>query len=157
MMKIFFEFLKLLKNPEGLINSNPNQISEEMFALAVKRSKKQSPSSMFSGRRCAVYECAMLHERILNILLLFCNVILKHWCCSNRCLKLLEICIEKGKGPRLGKHRNIQLIKGNLQLMMRMFLCFKDEEIIENDPRISKGNCGSRKFFSIESAIVEKN
>ena len=69
---------------------------------------------------------------------------------------MLETCIEKGKGPLLGKLRNLQLIEGGLQIMMRMFLSAEETETIENDDRFSKGNYGSRRKYSIETAILEK-
>ena len=127
-----------------------------MFVNAVKKLKKRSTSSIFSGRMYAVYKCAILNERMLNILLMFYNIILKQWYCPNRWLKILEICIEKGKGPLLGKLRNLQLIEGDLQIMMRMFLSIDEEELIEKDPRFSKANYGSRKNYLIETAILEK-
>ena len=64
--------------------------------------------------------------------------------------------LEKGKGPTLGKHRTITLIEGDLQILMRIFLKAKEEELIEKDPRFAKTNYGSRKNFSIETAILEK-
>ena len=39
---------------------------------------------------------------------------------------------------------------------MRIFLGEEDEEVIESDSRFSKANYGSRKKFSIETAILEK-
>jgi len=154
--KDVYVFLKLLKKPQNIINSYPNQISEEMLVTAVKKSKKQSTSSIFSGCTYAVYKYAILHERMLIILLLFYNMILKQRYCLNRWLKILEIYIKKGKGPRLGKLRNLQLIKGDLQIMIRMFLYSEEKEIIEKDPRISKVNYSSHKNYSIETAILEK-
>ena len=56
----------------------------------------------------------------------------------------------------LGKLRNLQLIEGDLQIMIRMFLYSEEEEIIEKDPRFSKANYSSRKNYSIETAILEK-
>ena len=52
--------------------------------------------------------------------------------------------------------RNLQLIEGNLQIIMRIFLNSDKEEIIKRDLRISKVNYGSRKNYSIETAILEK-
>jgi len=60
-----YVFLKLLKKPQNIMNSYPNQITEEIFVAAVKRSKKQSASSIFSGRTYTVYKCVILNERIL--------------------------------------------------------------------------------------------
>ena len=39
---------------------------------------------------------------------------------------------------------------------MRMFLSAEETEIIENDNRFSKANYGSRRNYSIETAILEK-
>ena len=68
----------------------------------------------------------------------------------------MEVYIGKGKGSVLGKLRYLQLIKGDLQLMMRIYLLAKEEKIIKKDKRFSKANYGSRKNFSIELAILEK-
>ena len=43
----------------------------------------------------------------------------------------MEIYIEKGKGPVLGKLHTLQLIEVDLQLMMRIFLLAEVKEIIE--------------------------
>ena len=68
----------------------------------------------------------------------------------------MEIYIGKGKGPVLGKLRDLQLIEGDLQLMIRIYLLANGEEIIEKDDRFSKANFRSCKNFSIESVILEK-
>ena len=64
--------------------------------------------------------------------------------------------IEKGKGPKLGKLRTIQLIEADLQLLMRIFLGLRDNKQIESDEMFLKSNYSSRKNYSIESAILEK-
>ena len=64
--------------------------------------------------------------------------------------------IGKGKGLVLGKLRIITLIEANLQFIMRIFLGDDIEEMIEDDNRFSKANYGSRKNYSIESALLEK-
>lgn len=69
---------------------------------------------------------------------------------------MLETFIEKGMGPLLGKLRNLQLIKGDLQIMMRMFLSAEETQTIENDDRFSKANYGSRRNYSVETATLEK-
>ena len=40
--------------------------------------------------------------------------------------------------------------------MMRIFSSAEDTETIENDDRFSKANYGSRRNYSIETAILEK-
>ena len=62
----------------------------------------------------------------------------------------------KGKGMIIGKLRTIMLIEADLQNIMRIYLEDLDEEIIESDDRFSKSNYGSRKNYSIETAILEK-
>ena len=64
--------------------------------------------------------------------------------------------IGKGKGMVLGKLRIITLIEADLQYLMRIFLGDEIEEMIETDSRFSRANCGSRKNYSIESALLEK-
>ena len=73
-----------------------------------------------------------------------------------RWLNIVDVMLEKGKGPTLGKLRTITLIEGDLQILMRIFLKAKDEELIEKDRRFAKANYGSRKNYSIETAILEK-
>ena len=72
-----YKFLKLLKKSEGISTSCPNEINEQMFVNTIKKSKKRSASSIFSRRTYAVYKYAILNERMLNILLMFYNMILK--------------------------------------------------------------------------------
>jgi len=71
-------------------------------------------------------------------------------------MKILDIVIKKGKGPILSKLRIIQLIEANLQLLMRIFIVSRNENLIEKDHRISKSNFGSRKYYSIETVILKK-
>ena len=73
-----------------------------------------------------MYKCVVLNKRMLKIVLLFYNMILKQRYCPNRWLKILEICIGKGKGPILRKLRNLQLIEEDLQLMMKIFLYLEE-------------------------------
>ena len=56
----------------------------------------------------------------------------------------------------IGKLRTITLIEADLQYIMRLYMNDEKEEVIETDKRISKSNYGSRKNYSIESAILEK-
>ena len=64
--------------------------------------------------------------------------------------------LEKGKGMVLGKLQIITLIEADMQNVMRIFLNDRDEEIIETDERFSKANYGSRKNYSIKTAMLEK-
>ena len=62
----------------------------------------------------------------------------------------------KGKGWVIGKLRIVTLIEADLQCAIRLFLGGEDKELIEDDHRFSKANYGSRKNYSIDSAILEK-
>ena len=71
-------------------------------------------------------------------------------------MNVLDVLLNKGKGLILGKLRTIQLIEVDLQLVMRIFLGCRNKGSIEKDPRLLKFNCGSRRFYSIDKAILEK-
>ena len=71
-------------------------------------------------------------------------------------MKILDIVIEKDKGPILGKLRTIQLIEADLQLLMRIFMGSRNKDLIKKDHRISKSNFRSRKHHSIKIAILKK-
>ena len=70
--------------------------------------------------------------------------------------KVLDVILREGKGMILGKLRTITLIEADLQYIMRIFLNDGKEERIEIDMRFSKSNYGSRKNYSIETALLEK-
>ena len=74
-----------------------------------------------------------------------------------RWLDIVETTTGKGKGPAIGKLRNITLIEGDLQINMRMHLNLDKGELIEGDNRFSTLNYGSRKYYSIETVILEKD
>ena len=112
--------------------------------------------SIFSRKTHVASECAIPNERILNILLMFYNIILQQRHFQNRWLNVLEKFIEKGKLLAQGKNKSSQFIEVDLQLMMRMFLVAEVEEIIEQDSKFSKVNYRLRENCSIETAILEK-
>ena len=64
--------------------------------------------------------------------------------------------IKKGKGPTLGKLCIIQLIKADMQLLIRIFMSIRNNRQIEKDSRLSKYNYGLRKGYFIELVILEK-
>ena len=88
------------------------------------------------------------------ILVTILNIFLKQCYYPNRWLKLVDTTLEKGKGPIVGKLRNITLIEGDLQIGIRISLNSRKEKLIENDSKFSKANYGSRKNFAITSAIL---
>ena len=65
--------------------------------------------------------------------------------------------LEKGKGPVLEKLRIIELIEGDLQLIIRMHVGIRNDRNIKRDSRLSHFNFGSRQNYSIESALLEKD
>jgi hypothetical protein len=64
--------------------------------------------------------------------------------------------IEKGQGLKINKLCTIQLIKVDMQLLIRVFMSNRNVGQIEVDERVSKYNYGSRKSYSIKTAILEK-
>ena len=65
--------------------------------------------------------------------------------------------LNKGKGPVLGKLRIIELIEGDLQLIIRLCAGLRNNRNIKKDSRLSHFNFGSRQNYSIESALLEKD
>ena len=72
-------FLKLLKQPEGRSRKQTRgNMTREKWRKVAKQSKRRSASSAFSKRTHAAHECALESERMTNVLMLFCNTILKN-------------------------------------------------------------------------------
>ena len=65
-----------------------------------------------------------LYVEFLNIVIQNSHV-LKLW------LDVVDIVLEKGKGPRLDKLRVIQLIEGDLQLLFRMLVTNRSAIVAE--------------------------
>ena len=93
---------------------------------------------------------------MIALLVNYYNLIIKHCFYPSRWMKILDIVIEKGKELILGKLRIIQLIEADLQLLIRIFMGSRNEDLIEKDHRISKSNFESRKYYSIETVILKK-
>jgi len=122
----------------------------------VKKSKKRSASSIFSKRTYVVYKCALESEQMMDILVAYYNIIIAKGYYPKWWLKILDTMLGKGKEMIVGKLRMITLIEADLQNIMRIYLEDSDEEMIESDDRFAKSNYGSRKNYSIETAILEK-
>ena len=150
-----YDFLKLLKVPRHRRHQHKEMTCEDWIKV-VKRSKKRSASSIFSRRNYAVYKCALGSDRMTKILVAFYNILIDKGYYPCRWIKILDVMLGKGKGMIIGKLRTITLIEADLQLIMRIYFDDQEEEIIESDERFSKANYGSRKNYSIESAILEK-
>ena len=152
-----YQLLKLLhQNGKDHYNRNQKIITGNDWVKVVKKSKRRSASSIFSRRTYAVYKCALDSERMMDIFVRYYNLLVKNGYYPKRWLDILDSMLGKGKGFVLGKLRIITLIEADWQYVMRMFLDDGDEEIIEDDSRFSKSNYGSRKNYSIETALLEK-
>ena len=92
----------------------------------------------------------------MYILILFYNLVLQKGIVLERWRNILDIIIEKGKGPVLRKLRIIELIEGDLQIIVRIYIGWRNDSNIKIDERLSKFNFGSRKHYSIDSALLEK-
>ena len=156
--KDVYDFLRLLALPNGqeITTKKFDPITLEDWKYVVKKSKRKSVSSVFSRRTYVVYKLVNDNDEFLEVLLLFYNLALKKGIILKRWQDILDIILEKGKGPLLGKLRIIELIEGDMQIITRMYVGLKNDKNIENDSRLSKFNFGSRKWYSIESAILEK-
>ena len=93
-----------------------------------KKLKKWSTSSIFLNRMHTVYKYAIGSKRMIKILVRYYNIIIYQKYYPKRWLKILEVIIEKGKGPKLGKLRAIQLIKVDLQIIMRIGINTQNRE-----------------------------
>ena len=69
-----------------------------------------------------VYKYAIRSIKMAQLLVRYYNIRIKQNYYLQRWFKILEIMIEKEKGARLGKIRTIQLIKVDLQMIMRIGL-----------------------------------
>ena len=75
-------------------------------------------------------------EVIVEVLVKFYNGFIKHNNYPRRQLKVVDLMLEKGKGPRLKKLRMLEMIEVDLQLVMRMHLGSKMNERVESDVRL---------------------
>ena len=80
-----------------------NEISEIEWEKVVRKAKRKSASSIFSQRTYSVYKCALESKEMTKILVLFYNTLIKNGLYLKRWLKVLDVILEKGKGPILGK------------------------------------------------------
>ena len=131
-----WEFLSLLAVSDDRRReeiTHEAEITEVEWEREVALAKKSSASSIFSNRTYTVCKCALPCKRLTATLVSFYNMLLKHMRYVKRWLNIVDMMLEKGKGPTLGKLRTITLIEGDLQILMRIFLNAKDEELIEKD------------------------
>ena len=87
----------------------------------MKKTKKQSVSSIFSRRTLAVNECALKSEYITMILVALYDILLREGHYLKRWMNLVDAAIEIEKGLDLGKLHMIMLIEEDLQIFMRRY------------------------------------
>ena len=142
--KEVYQFLTLLRRERNSIRQeHQEELSEAEWIKVVTKAKRKSASSIFSNRTYSTYKCALESEEMNKILVIFYNTIIKHQIYPKRWLKVLDIILEKGKGPILGKLRTIQLIEADLQLIIRIYIGGRNDDQIATDQRLSKFNYGS--------------
>ena len=73
-------------------------VQKNEWRIVVKNAKKSSTSSVFSRRDCAVHECALECEILVEVFVQFHNVIIKHDHCPRCWLKVVDVVLEKVKG-----------------------------------------------------------
>ena len=83
-----------------------------------------------------------LSSLILSSIVLSHTIIIRKQYFPMRWMKILEVILEKGKGPVLGTLRNIQLIEGVIQVLMSILINQRNKFKIETDLRIVKSNMG---------------
>ena len=76
--------------------------------------KKRSASSIFSSRLYSICKYSLHSEKTANLLVKFCNIIINKCYYPEQWLNILDIMIEKEKGPTLGKLQTIQLIEADM-------------------------------------------
>ena len=115
-LKKFLRLLERLKRSKEL--SNYKVITEDEQREVVKRSKKRSMLSIFSKRIYSVCKIMLESKEMIEVLIHFHNTTIKEDIVLESQKDMLDIMIEKGKEPILGKLRIIQLIEADLQLLI---------------------------------------
>ena len=151
------ELLLLLRADLSVLQEQRKPITENELIQVVKKAKKKSSSSIFSRRTYAVYKCMIKSPYLVTLYVEFLNLVIQNSHVLKRWIDVVDIVLEKGKGPRLDKLRVIQLIEGDLQLLLRMLVTNRSAIVAEDSERLSKYNYGNRKGYDIHSAIVEKS
>lgn len=151
-----YKFLSMLKTEGGSQKPHYTDLTMLEWNSVVKQSNAKSTSLIFSKQTYGVYKMTLSSDKVTNLLIRYYNCIMKAGYYPDRWRRILDVIVEKGKGPILGKLRIIQLIEADMQLLMRVFFSLRNQGNIEFDDRISKYNFGSRKGCSVENAILEK-
>ena len=101
-------------------------------------------------------KCVLHSLRMKEILAKFFNMIIERKYYPKRQKKILDVIIEKGKGPILGKLRIMQLIDADIQILIRICIGKQNDNSIENNGKFSKYNCSLRKRILHRNCIIIK-
>ena len=118
--------------------------------------KKEKRIFCFSHRTYVVYKLLLANEEFTQILITFYNIVIEKGIILERWRNMIDTMIEKGKRPYIDKLRIIELIEGDLQLIIRIYVGLRNDRNIQKNKNISYFNFGSRKNYSIKSALLEK-
>ena len=151
-----YDFLQLIKSDFLSSSKRYKPVTREEFSAVVKQAKRISTSSVFLKRTYQVYKCLLTSEYLTNLYVRFLNLTIKNGHICKRWLDIVDVITEKGKGSRLHKLRIIQLIEGDLQLLIRILVTQRTAVNAEKSSRLSTANYGNRKNFNIQTAILEK-
>lgn len=138
------------------MNTVYKPVTEDEWTKVVKKSKRTSTSSMFSKRTYPTYKCALGSPRLTKLLLRCLNLTINNRHILNRWLQIVDVMLEKGKDNVLGKLHTIQIVEGDLQLLMRVLITLRNSERAERSDRLSCFNFGNRRNYDIQTAILEK-
>ena len=94
-----FRFMKLLQqHSRQTQQQHKKRLREHDWIQVVKKSKRNSASSVFSNRTYAVYKCALGSERMTNVLVRFHNMMIENEHCLQRWLNTLDAMMSKSEG-----------------------------------------------------------
>ena len=80
----------------------------------MKKAKQISKLLVFSKRMYAICKCALESEKFTKILVRLYNKVIRIGFYPTRQTKIIDVMIEKRKGPRINKLHTIQLIEANI-------------------------------------------
>ena len=76
---------------------------EDEWTKVVKSAKKRSASLIFSSRNYSIYKSTLGSTKMTSILIIYYNIIIKACYFPSRWMSILNVMIEKGSRPTLGK------------------------------------------------------
>ena len=130
-------------------------MTEDKWIKVVKLAKKRSASSIFSSYNYSICKCTIGSTKIIKILTIYYNLVIKTCYFLKIWMRILDIIIEKESRLTIRKLYTIQLIDTGMQLLIRVFTD-RNNRKIESDDHLSKFNYRLRKNYVLESAILEK-